>query len=157
VRLKFVFVGKTRNRALQGEIAEYHRRLRRYLPADIQELREARPGNREEPAVFRRRQAPRLAELLRKERFYRVVLTEQGRAQTTVDFAAWLEQLLASGRPGVCFYLGGAFGFDDSVCRQADYLLSLSPLTFTHELARVILLEQVYRALTIIRGETYHY
>ncbi len=157
MQLKFAFIGKTRNRNLQGEIREYGQRLGRYLPVEIRELKEDRPGSRETPAAFRRRQAPKLAVLLQKDRCYRVLLTERGQKMTTREFAVWLQELLESGRPGVSFYVGGAFGLDSRVDQQADYRLSLSPLTFTHELARVILLEQVYRALTIIRGEPYHY
>ena len=116
-----------------------------------------RLGSKEDPRQFCRRQAPQLIQSLTGDNSFRVVLTEHGRTFTTRDFAVFFSQQLESGHSGISFLAGGAFGLAADVLDHADLQLSLSPMTFTHEMARVLLLEQLYRALTIIRGEPYHY
>ncbi len=157
MQLRFLFVGKTRNSQLQAEIDSYLKRLRRYVPVDRREIKETRLGSKEDPRQFCRRQAPQLIQALTRDNFYRVVLTEHGRTFTTLEFAGFLSQQFESGRAGISFLAGGPYGLAADVLEQADFKLSLSPMTFTHEMARVLLLEQLYRALTIIRGEPYHY
>ncbi len=157
MRLIFLFVGKTRNGLRQAEIDDYLQRLRRYLPVERRELKEMKPGSREDPRQFCRRQAPQLIQAMNRDDVFKIVLTERGKTFTTHGFAEFFSRQLESGRSGVSFLVGGPYGLADEVLEQADVRLSLSPLTFTHEMARVLLLEQLYRALTIIRGEPYHY
>jgi 23S rRNA (pseudouridine1915-N3)-methyltransferase len=157
VRLIFLFVGKTRNNFRQAEIDDYLKRLRRYLPVERRELKEMKLGGRESPRQFCCRQAPRLIQAMNRDDAFKVVLTEHGKTFTTHGFADFFSRQLESGRSAMSFLVGGAYGLADDVLEQADLQLSLSPLTFTHEMARVLLLEQLYRALTIIRGEPYHY
>jgi 23S rRNA (pseudouridine1915-N3)-methyltransferase len=157
VRLIFLFVGKTRNSFRQAEIDDYLQRLRRYLPVECRELKEMRLGGKEAPRQFCRRQAPQLIQAMNRDNAFKVVLTEHGKTFTTHAFADFFSRQLESGRSGIIFLVGGPYGLADDVLGQADLQLSLSPLTFTHEMARVLLLEQLYRALTIIRGEPYHY
>ena len=157
MRLRFFFVGKTRNSRLQAEIDDYLQRLRRYVPVECREMKELRLGSKETPGQFCRRQAPQLMQTLTKDNFFQVVLSEHGRTFTTSEFSAFLSRQFASGRAGISFLAAGPFGLAAKVLEQADFQLSLSPMTFTHEMARVLLLEQIYRALTIIRGEPYHY
>jgi 23S rRNA (pseudouridine1915-N3)-methyltransferase len=157
VRLIFLFVGKPRNNFRQAEIDDYLKRLRRYLPVERRELKEMKLGGRESPRQFCCRQAPRLIQAMNRDDAFKVVLTEHGKTFTTHGFADFFSRQLESGRSAMSFLVGGAYGLADDVLEQADLQLSLSPLTFTHEMARVLLLEQLYRALTIIRGEPYHY
>jgi len=157
VRLIFLFVGKPRNNFRQAEIDDYLKRLRRYLPVERRELKEMKLGGRESPRQFCCRQAPRLIQAMNRDDAFKVVLTEHGKTFTTHGFADFFSRQLESGRSAMSFLVGGAYGLADDVLEQADLQLSLSPLTFTHEMARVLLLEQLYRSLTIIRGEPYHY
>ncbi|MBN2331620.1 MAG: 23S rRNA (pseudouridine(1915)-N(3))-methyltransferase RlmH [Deltaproteobacteria bacterium] len=157
MQLKFLFVGKTKQFRWQQEIDDYLGRLGRYAPVQLQELKEGHLGSKEEPRLFCQRQAPKLVQALNRDNFFRVVLAEQGKTSTTSQLAAQLERWLLSGRRGIVFLVGGPFGMAPAVKDEADYLLSLSPLTFTHDMARLILLEQLYRAMTIIKGEPYHY
>ncbi|MEA2108310.1 MAG: 23S rRNA (pseudouridine(1915)-N(3))-methyltransferase RlmH [Pseudomonadota bacterium] len=157
MQLRFTFVGKTRNSRLQVEIDGYLQRLQRYVPVEHREIKEMRLGSKEDPRQFCRRQAPQLIQTLTRDNFFRVVLTEHGRAFTTLEFAGFLSRQLESGRAGINFLAAGPYGLAAEVLEQADFQLSLSPMTFTHEMARVLLLEQLYRALTILRGEPYHY
>jgi 23S rRNA (pseudouridine1915-N3)-methyltransferase len=157
MRLLLLFAGKTRNPAWHESLEDYRRRVDRYCRCEIREIREEKPGRSEAPADFCRRQAPRLLSEFNREPGIKLLLDERGPARTSREFAVFLEKLLAAGQRNLVFLCGGAFGYDPSLRRAADHLVALSPLTFPHELARVLLLEQLYRALTIIRNEPYHY
>ena len=87
---------------------------------------------------------------------YTVVLDERGRSMDSLKFAKWLERLTIDSPNGVNFVVGGDVGLDESVKRRADHLLSLSAMTLPHQLARVLLLEQIYRACTLMRNIPYH-
>ena len=102
-----------------------------------------------------RAQSARLMEAIPKAG-YTVVLDERGRAMDSLKFAKWLERLTIEQPHGVTFVLGGDVGLTESVRKRADLLLSLSAMTLPHQLARVILLEQIYRACTLIRNIPYH-
>lgn len=85
-----------------------------------------------------------------------VLLDERGRQQTSLEWASWIQNKLSSGRDLV-FVIGGAYGFSREVYDRADGLVSLSKMTFSHQMVRAIFLEQLYRAFTILRGEPYHH
>jgi 23S rRNA (pseudouridine1915-N3)-methyltransferase len=157
MRLLVLLVGKTRNPACRQELEHYRQRLGRYLTCEVRELKEEKPGRKESPKDFCRRQAPGLCAEFAREPGPRLLLDEHGRQRDSREFAAFLERLLGGGHRNLVFLCGGAFGYDDRVRQSADHLVSLSRLTFPHELARVLLFEQLYRALTIIRHEPYHY
>ena len=157
MRLLMLLVGKTRDSAWQKSQQEYQRRINRYFRCDVRELKEEKPGRNELPAAYCRRQAPRLLAEFNREPGLKLLLDERGPARTSREFAAFLAKLLGSGHRNLVFLCGGAFGYDESLRQAADHLVALSPLTFPHELARVLLFEQLYRALTIIRNEPYHY
>ena len=156
MRIQLLFVGKTRNSVYAEALAEYGRRLGRYLDFECREIRDDKPGRRETPAAFCRRQAPRLCDEFRKSGGRRILLDEPGRQMNSLQFADFLGRELEGNRDLV-FFCGGPFGYDQTVRDLAEQRLSLSSLTFPHELARLLLVEQLYRALTIIRGEPYHY
>jgi len=87
---------------------------------------------------------------------YLVVLDGRGRKLSSEEFAGLLDRQLQSGRKSMCFAIGGASGWDAKVCKRADLVLSLSDMTFSHQLTRLVLVEQIYRAYTIVRGIPYH-
>lgn len=87
---------------------------------------------------------------------FRVILDERGQGLSSEDFARLLERWMTSGIRAAAFILGGAYGLDETLKQESDLRFSLSPLTLTHGMARMILLEQIYRALTLIRNEPYH-
>lgn len=86
-----------------------------------------------------------------------VCLDEHGRNMTSRDFAGFIERLTENATRTPCFVIGGAFGLDKSVLQRAEHKLALGPMTFPHEMARVVLLEQLYRADAILRGAPYHH
>lgn len=148
-----VAVGRMRDTALRAACDEYLRRVGRTARIELHEVAEAgRAGGT--PALARRIEGERLQRAAPRDAV-QVALTRGGRACTSEQFARrvgrWRE-----GARDVAFLLGGAYGLPDGLLEHAGNALSLSPLTLPHELARLVLLEQLYRAGTILRGEPYH-
>lgn len=102
-----------------------------------------------------RGQSARLLEAI-PDRGHVAVLDERGQLFDSLKFTKWLERLTVENPHGVTFVVGGDVGFDDSVRKRADTLIALSPMTLPHQLARVVLLEQIYRACTLMRNIRYH-
>ncbi len=153
MRLKFLWPGKTKSpelRALQGFFAE---RIRTLAACDIIETREARGLEEKFADRIKDLEARGLEKHL--EGAYVICLEDQGKEMTSREFARFLgSRERDSGKP-LAFVVGGFLGLAGRVAERADMRLSLSRMTLSHELARVLLLEQVYRALTIIRGRQY--
>ncbi len=144
-RYSIIAVGKMKNRALATLCEDFSKRLKRQGNFESIELKD---GDVES-------EGQRILETLEKRREARVyALAEEGATRGSKDFAKELERL--QGQPAV-FIIGGAYGLSKSVKAQADELFSLSPLTFTHEIARMLLYEQLYRAVSIQSGSKYHH
>ena len=94
---------------------------------------------------------------LLSESDYVVTLDERGRQMTSVDFAFWMQKRMNSGLKRLCFIIGGPYGFSDEVYARANGSLSLSAMTFSHQIVRAIFVEQLYRAFTILNNEPYHH
>jgi 23S rRNA (pseudouridine1915-N3)-methyltransferase len=152
VLFRIVAVGRPRE-PLAAAVREYEQRAARYWPLEAVEVREE-PARGASPEHVREREAERLLERV-PEAGRLVACDAGGRAMTSPDFAAWMQRERESGRD-VAFVIGGAFGLAPAVRTRAALTLSLAPWTLPHELARLVLAEQVYRAGTIVRGEPYH-
>lgn len=85
------------------------------------------------------------------------ILDERGKEMISRDFAGWIEKQMISGRKRLVFIIGGPYGFSEVVYKRADFKISLSKMTFTHEMAKLFFIEQLYRSMTILRGEPYHH
>lgn len=151
MRISIVAVGRA-GRRLAPTIEEYERRAARYWRFETLTVAQGR-GRAAAPVV--RREAEGIRARLRP-RHKKVALTRTGRRFTSPEFAQWLERLSTGPEQGVHFIIGGAFGLDAAICEDCDLALSLSPFTLPHDLARLVLAEQLYRAGTILRGEPYH-
>ncbi len=134
-------------------IGEYEKRAMRYWPISFQEVRSSTAASAG-PVVTRRKEAERLLDAA-PDGYRLVACDEGGAAMTSREFATWLTRERDNGS-ALVFVVGGAFGLDESVKTAASIVLSLSKLTLSHELARLVLAEQLYRAGTIMRGEPYH-
>lgn len=153
MRLLVAAVGKPRHAALAAAIREYESRAARYWPLEVVEVREAstRSGSADE---VRRLEGERLRAAV--PRGCDTWLCDlRGATRTSEEFAAWLQHLRESARD-VALLIGGAHGFDPATRAAARGGLQLAPFTLAHELARLVLAEQLYRAGTIVRGEPYH-
>lgn len=139
MQLTILAVGRLRDRAVQELCDDYLRRAQRHLKLQLVECR----GD---------------AELVKRiPKTARVVLLDAGgRTFDSRGFSRWLDEQLTYGREALVFVLGGAEGHGDAVRARADETLSLGPMTLPHRLARVVLVEQLYRAISILRGEPYH-
>ena len=148
-------VGKVRQSFIKEGEQEYLKRLQSTpLALSLVELGLDAPESRT-PAEVQEREATEL--LKRLEPFdYVVVLDERGKRLSSKDFAALLDKQLVSGTRSIAFAIGGAFGFSEKVRQRASYVLSLSDLTLPHQLSRLVLIEQIYRAYTLLKGIAYH-
>jgi len=152
MKVRVVAVGKDRSGLFAPAVEEYAKRLTRYARFELVEVPEAR----KHAGTARARDEEGEAVLARLDARERVVLLdERGQEPTSVELARRLERWLAGGKD-VAFVLGGADGHGEAVRARADETLSLSRMTLAHRLARVVLLEQLYRAFTLVRGEPYH-
>jgi 23S rRNA (pseudouridine1915-N3)-methyltransferase len=153
VRLVVAVVGKPRDRHLAASISEYESRAARYWPLEIVEVREA--GGRSTNAVdVRAQEGERLLERVPLSARL-VVCDERGDPLTSAQFATLLGDARDRAQD-LAFVIGGAFGLSEAVRARAMRAIQLAAWTLPHELARLVLMEQVYRAGTIIRGEPYH-
>jgi 23S rRNA (pseudouridine1915-N3)-methyltransferase len=152
VRFLVLVVGKVRDRALAEAVAEYERRAARYWPLDVKEVREG-SGGADDVDSMKAKEGERLLEAA--EGFELIVCDERGESMTSSVFAAFLQRLREEAR-NVAFVIGGSGGLHDRVKARGSRLLALSPWTLPHEMARLVLVEQLYRAGTIVRREPYH-
>lgn len=141
-RLKIIAVGKIKDRGLRDKIDEFAKWISPYARLETAEIRDS-GIDREGAAMLK---------TLEREKGFIIVLDEAGREFTSVQLA---RELAAIDRE-IVFIVGGPFGISPAVKQRADLLLSLSKMTFTHEMARLFLLEQIYRAIDIARGGKYH-
>lgn len=155
MRLGLYCIGRVADPWLRSGIDEYAGRIRRYLPLAEQELKEEKPGKKLDTRRVTDREGERLLARLPDQAFV-VVLDEHGRRFTSEELAGQLERHMVAGTPEVALVIGGAYGLSPAVKGRADLLLSLSTLTLPHQLVRLVLFEQLYRGLTILRNEPYH-
>jgi 23S rRNA (pseudouridine1915-N3)-methyltransferase len=153
MRLVVAVVGKARNPALGEAIRDYEKRAARYWPLDVHEVREERAGGISVDKV-REREGQRLADKV-PERAQTVACDIRGRSLDSAQFAEFLQSARELDRD-LAFLIGGAFGLPSDLTAKSSIRLSLAPWTLPHEIARLVLAEQIYRAGTIVRGEPYH-
>jgi len=154
MRVTLAVVGKPRHASLAAAISDYETRAARYWPLEVHEVKEevARAGS--SAALVRQREGERLrARVGPGSRL--VACTIGGDSQSSEEFAAWLGRERDAGRD-IAFAIGGAYGLSEEVVEGASRTLSLAPWTLPHELARLVLAEQLYRAGSILRHEPYH-
>lgn len=148
-------IGKSsRNFILDGE-QEYLKRLRRFHKVEKQELPDIKNAGNLPPAELMREEGKKfLAQLQPNDSL--ILLDEKGKTYTSRKFAGFIEKQLSHTNGNIIFAIGGAFGFSNEVKERANALLSLSEMTFSHQLIRVIFMEQLYRAFTILNNHPYH-
>ncbi|MCI5140261.1 MAG: 23S rRNA (pseudouridine(1915)-N(3))-methyltransferase RlmH [Candidatus Electrothrix sp. ATG1] len=154
MKILIPFIGKTKEKYLDQAIQDYTGRLQRYLPVEIKVLK-SRFGKNDADRVIMAREAEQLLPHAASASLT-VALDPAGREQTSEEVAAALRSWEDRGVQTLCFLIGGHLGLDEKVRQQADQIWSLSRLTFTHEMTRFILLEQLYRACSIKAGHNYH-
>lgn len=150
-----ILVGKTTDKHFQAGIEDYTARIGHYMPFEIVTI----PELRNTKSLSEEQQKAAEGELILKQIQTQdtvVLLDEHGKELRSIEFAKWLEQKRNTARRLV-FVVGGPYGFSEAVYARANELLSLSKMTFSHQMIRLVFTEQVYRACTIIKGEPYHH
>jgi 23S rRNA (pseudouridine1915-N3)-methyltransferase len=153
LKVLVIFNGKTSEKYLRSGIDLYLKRLVHYLKLEVIELPEPKGLKKSEDHL--RYEQDLLMKHLRPDD-YLVLWDEKGKDYTSRQFADWMQKRMNSGVKRVVFVVGGAYGFSDEVYRRANGQLSLSKMTFSHQMIRPFILEQIYRAMTILRNEPYH-
>lgn len=154
MKFEVVAVGKMRNDSFRNLTDDYLGRLEHYLPVEEIEVRESRLTTQNlQKGLIEEAESLRSAS---SEGTIEVALDERGRQVTSREFAGWINEWMISGTRYVSFYIGSANGLDPAFRGQCRRRLSLAKMTLPHEMARMMLAEQLYRAMSIIRGEPYH-
>lgn len=155
MKCQILVMGRLKDRYLEEGITTYLTRFRSFLPTEVIRLKEEEKSSRDAEASAIATEA---ASILGKIESHDILiaLSEEGRRLDSRGFAAELQTFLSESRGKIVFCIGSGPGLHTSVKERADLLLSLSPLTFPHQLALLLLAEQLYRASTILRGEPYH-
>ena len=154
MRVTVAAIGRA-SRLLAPAIQEYEDRAARYWKLEVLALKGERAGSHRPLTEVRAAEGERLRGAA-PEGSDLVALTRAGETWSSERFARYLKGLAVSAHPGATFVIGGAYGLDRQLVRDARYRLSLSAMTLPHDLARLLLAEQLYRAGTIVRGEPYH-
>lgn len=156
MKILLLVIGKTDDEYLITGIKKYVGRLGHYVSFEMKEIPDIR--NRK---TLSEEQQKKSESFLLLSQFqsgdYVVLLDENGKQYTSVEFSENIEKLMASGNKRIVFVIGGPYGFSQEVYAKANAKMSLSPMTFSHQMVRLIFVEQLYRAFTILKGEPYHH
>ena len=156
MKVKFICIGKTGKSFLEEGENEYLKRLKHYIPVERIEIPDLKNAKK---LTFDQIKEQEGKEILSKVQAgdQLILLDERGDFYSSVQFSNFLQQKFNSGGKAIAFVVGGAYGFSDEVYTAATGKISLSKMTFSHQMVRMIVFEQLYRAMTILRGEPYHH
>ena len=158
MKITVIAVGKIKEKFYRDAVAEYEKRLGRYCKLEIIQVEDEKTPDKVSTSLtesVKGKEAERILKYIREDACV-VVLDIQGKTYDSEGFAEQLESLAIKGVSHIQFIIGGSLGLHEEVCKKADLTVSFSKMTFPHQLMRVILLEQIYRAYRIINGEPYH-
>jgi 23S rRNA (pseudouridine1915-N3)-methyltransferase len=155
MNVRVLMIGKTNDNYIREGVSEFLGRLKHYLKISWDELPDIKDRKNLSPQQIKEKETNLLLTKL-PEKFTLVLLDEKGKEYTSMNFAEFITKQAASGIKELVFVIGGAYGVSEELKKRADFALSLSQMTFTHQLIRLIFAEQLYRAMTITRNEPYH-
>lgn len=154
--IRVLCVGKTNQPFVADGLAEFKKRLTHYAQLEWIELSDVRHGSALQPPTLKKAEAEAiLSHIIPSDVL--VLLDEGGKQMTSEELASWLQEITTNRMQRLTLAIGGAYGFHQSLYDRAQQKISMSKLTFSHQLVRLILAEQLYRACTIMRGEPYHH
>ena len=152
MRLRFIWIGRTKNEHLRLLVEDYRARLTRFVACEVIEVRES--ANNEQRAVLED-ESKRIKEALERRESFVVLLSIEGKQWSSIELATEVKKWELHSVKDVAFVVGGHFGVSSEIERRANVRWSLSRLTLTHEMARLLMIEQIYRGYTIVRGLPY--
>ncbi len=156
MKIVLMVVGKTTDAHFEESIKDYSARIRHYVKFDLEVI----PALKNTKGLSEAEQKEREGALIRQciqPGDYVVLLDEHGAERRSMEFAAWMQKKMAAGYRRIVFLVGGPYGFSDSIHKIGAEEVSLSKMTFSHQMIRVLFTEQIYRAMTILHGEPYHH
>lgn len=156
MKIKLLAIGKTDNKNLQQLIAMYEKRLKHYIKFEIEII----PDIKNVKNLSEKQQKEKEGELILKKITtfdYLVLLDEKGEQFRSKGFATYLQKKMNSGIKQLVFVIGGPYGFSEAVYNKSQTKISLSKMTFSHQMVRLFMVEQIYRGFTIIKNEPYHH
>ncbi|GIM49271.1 23S rRNA (pseudouridine(1915)-N(3))-methyltransferase RlmH [Capnocytophaga stomatis] len=156
MNIKLIAIGKTDNSALQQLITDYEKRLSHYVNFQLQIILDVKNSK----SLSEEQQKIKEGELILKNidsSHHLILLDERGKEYTSVGFSEFLQKQMNAGTRQLVFVIGGPYGFSEEVYARANGKLSLSKLTFSHQMIRLFFVEQIYRAFTILKNEPYHH
>ena len=158
MNVKILCVGKIKEKFYREAILEYSKRLSKYCSLNIVEVTDEKTAedlSDNEIDLIKNTEGERILKHI-SDRDFVIALAILGKQQDSVAFSNYIQDLMVKGQSSIVFVIGGSLGLSDKVLSRANYLLSFSKMTFPHQLMRVVLLEQVYRAMRIMKNEPYH-
>jgi 23S rRNA (pseudouridine1915-N3)-methyltransferase len=156
MKVTLLLHGRTDERFIQEALDFYIQRLKHYMPVQVIELPSPKvPAGTRQDLVKEKEAALTMKHVIPGDHV--VLLDERGKQFTSIDFSSWLQAKMNAGIKHLVMITGGPYGFDATIRKRANESISLSKMTFTHQMTRVILAEQLYRACTILRNESYHH
>lgn len=156
MKLQVIFIGKTTGKLFQEAIADYQNRLTHYIPFSIEELPDLKNAKNLSEDQQKEKEADMVLEKLQGGDVL-ILLDERGKEMTSREFSQFLEQKMQTVGKRLVLLIGGPYGFSQRIYEAAQGKISLSKMTFSHQMVRLFLVEQIYRACTIMRGEPYHH
>ncbi|MBR4849371.1 MAG: 23S rRNA (pseudouridine(1915)-N(3))-methyltransferase RlmH [Alistipes sp.] len=156
MNIELVVVGKTDSKEVEALVATYSKRLSHYVRFGITYLPDLRNTKNLSEQQQKSAEGDMILAATETSDFV-VLLDEAGKEFRSVEFAEWIEKRMVSGLRRLIFVIGGPYGFSEAVYKRADMKVSLSKMTFSHQIVRAIFAEQLYRAFTILRNEPYHH
>lgn len=155
MKVAFWQIGKTKENYLKTGEEQYEKRLKHYLNFESKVYPDIKNAGKLKPADVKKAEAKVILSQIQNSD-HLIILDEKGKSFNSVGFSKFNEKLFHTGAKRVIYLVGGAFGFDQSIYERANQKIALSEMTFTHQMVRLFFLEQLYRAMTIIKNEQYH-
>jgi 23S rRNA (pseudouridine1915-N3)-methyltransferase len=155
MKIAFWQIGKTKENYLKTGEEQYEKRLKHYLSFESKVFPDIKNAGKLKPIDLKKAEAKMILAQIQASDLL-IILDEKGKEFNSVEFANFNEKLFHSGSKRIIYLVGGAFGFDESIYERANKKIALSKMTFTHQMVRLFFLEQLYRAMTILKNEQYH-
>jgi len=156
MKVKLLMVGKTVQQFISSGFENYQQRMVHYIPFEYKVISELKKTKNLSENQQKIKEGELIINQIQPADFV-VLLDENGKELSSIGFARWMEKLMINGMKDVVFVVGGAYGFSEQVYKRCNFKMSLSKMTFSHQMVRLIFIEQLYRAMTIIKGEPYHH
>ncbi|MFA6705774.1 MAG: 23S rRNA (pseudouridine(1915)-N(3))-methyltransferase RlmH [Bacteroidales bacterium] len=155
MNIKLVVVGKTEEKYLKEGIDIFEKRLKFYIPYEIIVIPSLKETKNLSPQIIKEKEGELILKQISK--YDKIILfDEKGLEFSSMDYSVFLQRQMNAGIKTLGFVVGGAFGFSDEVYKKADQKIALSKMTFSHQMIRLLIVEQLYRAFTILKNEPYH-